>query len=151
MALNVSVRYLFKASGSNVAKRSGAVEPLQWGPYCKVSCKICLKGRMSPVYKIHNVSVLVPWNARYVYAQTAQLKDKPFGEPQHPPVRSCTADSYRWRCRLCSSHTRPRACCITHINTVGLLRSVTGTYERLYWDQWRPRPAALYSAVKKQT
>jgi hypothetical protein len=76
MALDVSVRHLFQASGSNVPKWSGVVEPRQWGPYYKVSCKICIKGRKGSVYKIHNVAVYDVWNTRCVYAQTAQLKEQ---------------------------------------------------------------------------
>jgi hypothetical protein len=76
MALDVFVCHLFKASASNVAKWSGAIEPRQWGPYYKVSYKICLKGRTGSVYKIHYVAVHVLWNTRYVYAQTVQLKEQ---------------------------------------------------------------------------
>jgi hypothetical protein len=86
MVLDVSVRHLFKASGSNVAKWPGAVEPRQWGPYYKVSCKICLKGRTGSVYKIHNVAVHVLWNTRYVYEQTATLKQQTF--PRTPKTSS---------------------------------------------------------------
>jgi hypothetical protein len=87
MALDISVRHLFKASGSNVVKWSGAVEPQQWGPYYTVSCKTCLKRRTGSVYKIHNVAAHVLWNTRYVYAQNVQLKEQTF---QRTPKPACT-------------------------------------------------------------
>ena len=75
-----------------VAKWLGAVEPRQWRPYYKVSCKICFKGRTGSVHKIHDVAVHVLWNTRYVYAQTAHLKEQTvqrIPEPARTFLHSC--------------------------------------------------------------
>jgi hypothetical protein len=150
MALDVSVRHLFKASGSNVAKWSSAIEPREWCPYSRVPCKICLKGRMGSVYKIHNVAAHVLWNTRYVYAQTVQLKEQTV---QRTPITRSYVDaqlhSYRWSRRLCSSYILPCARCITRINAAGPLRTLMCINGCIVTNDG-PRPAAVCSAVKKK-